>query len=338
MLFRSNSDRFLDLVTDPSGALDDLKELAVFITYDMEMFSHYTTMKPRTLDGEPTPPVSSMASITMGPDVNYFYQSEWEYLLVGDFDARENLSSVFEAIYAIRLICNSIAVFTAPDKFITTSVATPVMQACLSIPYVGPVLGPLAYILVHVAFAAAESAVDLLILVDGCSVPFVKLKQDGWVADPEGLVNFLETYAGPQDHSKSDHNDEGGLSYEQYLLIFFLATSDVETLARRTGDLIEWNVINVAENVYGHAHNLVEGFEIDEDHINDDNITPDVMYCVLDLTKRRLKDRPTEVDVEIWTDIKWMFLPTAMFQNWGAYQLPGSSGSLWGHTKVSRGY
>ena len=312
---------FIDLITDPSDAYRKLKDKALITAYDISMFSHYTTSKPYILDGEPTNfGFASAQGIPIGQKVNYFYQSEWEYLLVGRQDARQNLGAVTNVIYDIRLICNFIGVFINPGtaEFVTAQIAVPIQTALSGIPFVGPVLGIIAFFLVHAAFAAVESAVDLVILRDGCKVPVLKLKAEQWICRPEGIANFLATYTKPGGHSLSEHNKEGGLSYEQYLLGFFLITGDVDKLVSRTGNLIEYNVVHYDKNIYAKANGHYPGYKPKSS--NPQTETERLMTEALkEAGSFRLRNRHTDFNLVTEARMKFLFLPTPMLQGWSGF-------------------
>ena len=88
---------FLSKLTNAAG---ELGNHALLMVYDTEMFSDYST--PRLKNGEA--PRKSMAGIPMGPDVNYYYHSELEYLYNGNLaDAHVNLRSVAGMILLVQI-------------------------------------------------------------------------------------------------------------------------------------------------------------------------------------------------------------------------------------------
>jgi hypothetical protein len=199
------------------------------------MFSNYTTAKP---GGETA---RSVTNIEISPKINYFYQSEWEYLYNGEQSADTNLNAVTQLLLVVRIVCNYITVFSVHE---VTAIVSAIQGAFALLPPVGLVLGELA----RAAFVVAESIVDIAVLRSGNVVPLVKTSGE-WICKPSGILTVLQKAAagGTDTLALFDH----GLSYSNYMLLMFIGqallmsgTIDAATdlLAKRTGDLIEWNV------------------------------------------------------------------------------------------------
>jgi hypothetical protein len=308
----------IDLISNPGGAVQDMADWVLMMTYDTGMFSNYTTQKPAELSENgsivSTPPSKSVANIVMDPKVNYFYQSEWEYLLVGNKNSDDNLNAVKDLIYAIRLICNTIASF-ANDEI--KGVATAVQTACSAIPFVGPALGVILKFATHGAFAAAESALDLVALRNGHKVKLLKMHTDDWELSIAGIADTLKSLddGDISVESKEEHEGEDGLSYEQYMLIFFLVSSvfhadPIGTLSDRTGNLIEWNVINYKSKAC--ADNIENGF------VNTDNAAGAMSSAFAEENCFRLAKRHTDFNVTATIDLRLLFLSMPMFTQQGS--------------------
>ena len=75
----------------------DAADKLLLLTYDTEMFSCYATNSGETED---EPLEENMNGIPLSVDVNYYFQSELEYLYNGDLtDARNNLKAVTSMIF-----------------------------------------------------------------------------------------------------------------------------------------------------------------------------------------------------------------------------------------------
>jgi hypothetical protein len=313
-----NIDAVINLISNPRDAVQEAANWALMMTYDTSMFSNYTTNKPANLyENGDIPYVTSLMSvpktnprtnIRMAPKVNYFYQSEWEYLLVGNKDAVTNLDKVRDLIYDIRLVCNTIAAFTVSE---VRNTANGVKTAVSAIPYIGLALGVVLYFATFVAFAAAESAVDLVDLRNGCKVPLMKINGVGWICKPEGIADRMRTLEeGGGSETIQDHNDEKGISYEQYMIMFFLLTSDIDTLTQRTGKLIEWNVNNY--QVKANKNNM------NGQVVNTDGAVSAMSTAFADPKCFRLSKMNTDFDITTTVNLRLFFLTMPMFQQQGS--------------------
>jgi hypothetical protein len=235
LIAESLKNNIVGAFTDPLGALATAGDYTLVLTYDLAMFSNYTTAKP---GGET---VRSVTNIEMSPKINYFYQSEWEYLFNEKQSAAANLDAVTQLLLIVRIVCNYITVFSVHE---ITAIVSAIQGAFAWLPPVGLALGELA----RAAFVIAESIVDIAVLRSGNVVPLVKTAGE-WICKPSGILNVLKkaSEGGAETLALFDH----GLSYSNYMLLMFIGqavfmsgTVDnaANTLAKRTGDLIKWNV------------------------------------------------------------------------------------------------
>jgi len=245
-----------DIITDPGGSAARAGDYLLLLTFNTSVFSSYTTTRPEStsrgrddLSGIEFP--KSITGVPISPEVNYFFQSELEYLYSGFENAAKNLSAISKLIYMVRLICNYITVFSVRE---VSAVVTGIQTTFAWNPPLAILLGELA----RAAFVAAESAVDTATLRAGHKLPLIKSAAKGqWVCSPGGVVKALADTASDAAGLK-DEPQERGLTYSNYLLFFFISKAVVYTgdkadaateLAIRTGDLIEWNVINYRNGV-----------------------------------------------------------------------------------------
>lgn len=229
---------FLSKLTNAAG---ELENHALLMVYDTEMFSDYSA--PRLKNGEVSR--KSMAGVPMGPDVNYYYHSELEYLYNGNSaDAHENLRSVAGMILLVRFIFNYVASFTVESVRATVDGIRTALAGT----------GPFAVLvseLARMGFAIGESAMDVERLRQGERVALFKNKKT-WKFSIRGLADSITEDIGEivLDEvsgygSDESEGDDGALTltYTDYLRLFLLLV-DGDTLAVRTANLIELNVTN----------------------------------------------------------------------------------------------
>lgn len=220
-----------DVFSDPEKYLKSAADYILLLAYDTSMFSNYATGKPVGTAEK------SIAGIPFGPDVNYFYQSEWEYIYNQSSDAGENLEAVKKLLFALRLVCNYISVFEISE---IADMISSVQEAFSDLPLVGVELGEYA----RLAFAAAESVLDLAALRGGYRVPLIK-KSGEWVFFPGmDLLDMAKNIDGGAYKS--------GTSYCTYMIYFFLGDGRFDggdLLVERTAQLIEWNMINYKSKI-----------------------------------------------------------------------------------------
>lgn len=218
----------------------------LLIVYDTEMFSDAST--PGEDEGEKKGyPKENMAGIPLTTDVNYYFQSELEYLYNGDLsDAVANLRSVAGMLLLVRFVFNYVASFSV------NGVNSIVRSIKAALAWTGP-FAILAGELARLGLSVGESALDVARLRNGENVAIFKTDKT-WKLSISGLVNVATegiTDAALDNAFDLDHNggsdttdDEGvTLSYTDYMRLFLMLVSG-DTLAERTGKLIELNVTN----------------------------------------------------------------------------------------------
>jgi len=287
-----------NVMSDPSGSVEKAGDYLLLLAYGTSVFSNYATARPEStgkkrsdIGGIDFP--KSITGVTLNPEVNYFFQSEWEYLYNGSENAVKNLGAVSKLIYIVRLICNYITVFSVRE---VTSVVTNIRTAFSWNPPLGLILGELA----RAAFVAAESVIDLATLRAGHKVPLNKKGRSGeWICSPGGVASALGNAASYVTDGGNNSNDKG-LSYSNYLILFFVAKtitnqSAGDELAKRTGDLIEWNVINYKSSIHS-----------DEEKMN---------TALSDENRFKLEDMKTDFSLTTTVDMRMLFLSMVFAQN-----------------------
>ncbi|MCL2151933.1 MAG: DUF5702 domain-containing protein [Oscillospiraceae bacterium] len=251
------SDPVVNTISDPLGSLGNAGDYILLLTYSTSMFSNYTTTKPESVgktkdDLDEIKYPNSITGVPISPKVNYFFQSEWEYLYSGNDNAGENLSAITRLLFLVRLICNYIKVFSVSE---ITGIVNSIRAAFAWAPPIGLVLGELA----RAAFVAAESLVDVASLRSGHKVPLLKnITANEWLCSPSGIIKAISDAAADAAGGKDEKKEEKGLTYSQYMLFFFITKgifyigkeeNAATELATRVGNLIEWNVINYKRDV-----------------------------------------------------------------------------------------
>jgi len=252
---QASSEPVSSVLSDPQGSVARAADYLLLLSYCTSVFSNYTTARPEST-GKNRDDISgisfpkSVTGVPLSPEVNYFFQSEWEYIYNGSYNASSNLSAISGLIFIVRLICNYITVFSVSE---VTTVINAIRTAFAWNPPLGLILGELA----RAAFVAAESAVDVAVLRAGHKMPLIKSGKSGqWICSPSGVAKALADITTDfANLGNTDNSDEKGLSYSNYLVFFFIAkgltASDTAfEMVNRTADLIEWNVINYKNNVF----------------------------------------------------------------------------------------
>ena len=234
----------LSVLQDPVGSMVSAWEYMLLLSYCTSVFSNYTTSRPesigKTIDdiGDIEFPIS-ITNVPISPQINYFFQSEWEYLYNGEKCANANLSAVTRLIFLLRMVCNYIVVFSVPA---INSIVTSIKMAFSWAPPLAVILGELA----RAAFVAAESLIDVILLRSGYQVPLLKKVSAGqWICTPTGVIAAIEKIM----NDEVGGIYENGLTYSNYMIFLFVTRAVFSTeagtmLTQRAGDLIEWNIIN----------------------------------------------------------------------------------------------
>lgn len=129
-----------------------------------------------TLKAVKDDPAKTLSNYKINGKNNYLYGAEIEYILFGNRDSvKNNVTSMKASIYAIRFAFDCIFAFTDSEiKASTMSVGLAVQAATLGIvPY------KLVQVVLQLALAAAEAAMDLKLISNGVDVVVVKTK-DTW--------------------------------------------------------------------------------------------------------------------------------------------------------------
>lgn len=162
-------------------------------------------------------------------------QYELEYILAGKNSDIENLRWVAGRLILLREAANVMYLYSDSAKVS----AADMMAWGLAIVSLEPSLQPLIKNSLLLAWAYAESVLDVRRLFSGEHVPLLK-NRETWHLSLEHMLDFV-THLGEADDA------EEGLDYEDYLrLLLLLENEDTKTL--RCMDVMEMNMRNLAGN------------------------------------------------------------------------------------------
>lgn len=228
------------LLAGLSNIANDCTNKLLLVTYGTSMFSNYATNKPNASEKNET----SLTEVPFGKKVNYFYQSEQEFLYGGNASAEENLEAVSGMIFLVRFIMNYVSSFTLTD-------VTQMVQAiALALPFPANVI---VSELARFALVVGQSVIDRNKLRMGYRIPLMHTESShSWQLSPTGIaslgddaVKLLEGYRTGAD---AEVNEGTGFNYANYLSVLLLFV-DKATLTQRIRLLVELNMTNYKNGV-----------------------------------------------------------------------------------------
>lgn len=259
---------------------NDVTNKVLLLCYDTEMFSCYTTNDGETDD---RPLEENMNGILLSTDVNYFFQSELEFLYKGSNNAIDNLKAVTGMIFLVRFVFNYVASFMIP------TVKNTVNAVKASLAWAGP-FATLAGELVRLVMALGESVIDVSRLKNDAKVMLFKRTSDDWRFSLDGVLNMIksgteaELSDGMFSTGENNDDDSTGLRYKDYMRIFLLLV-DGDTLALRTRQLIEMNVTNKKNGINANEEAMKAAEKVDlSQAVTDFTITTSVDLKMLFLS------------------------------------------------------
>lgn len=163
-------------------------------------------------------------------------QYELEYILAGKSSDIENLRWVAGRMILLREAANAMYLYS--DR--TKTAEADAMAWGLAIVSLEPNLQPLIKHSILLAWAYAESVLDVRRIFGGEQVPLLKTRET-WHLSLEHMLDYL-SHLGSVEESK-----EEGLTYEEYLrLLLLLENKDTKTI--RFMDIIEMNLRRMQGN------------------------------------------------------------------------------------------
>lgn len=169
------------------------------------------------------------------PSANGALQYELEYLLAGKSSDMENLRWVAGRLILLREAANVMYLYSDSTKVSEADV----LAWSLAIVSLEPSLQPLIKHSILLAWAYAESVLDVRRLFSGEKVPLLKSRET-WRLSLEYMLDYV-THLGEKDEAQD------GLDYEDYLrLLLLLENEDTKTM--RFMDVIEMNMRKLEGN------------------------------------------------------------------------------------------
>lgn len=163
-------------------------------------------------------------------------QYELEYVLAGKSSDMENLRWVAGRLILLREAANAMYLYSDQTKVTEADI----MAWGLAIVSLEPDLQPLIKNSILLAWAYAESVLDVRRMFAGERVPLLKTRET-WHLSLEHMLDYLSHLG------SSDETSEDGLTYEDYLrLLLLLEDGDTKTL--RCMDVIEMNLRKMPGN------------------------------------------------------------------------------------------
>lgn len=142
---------------------------------DVEPIKAKATISDPSIVAKYTDKALTLSNIPINKYNNYIYGAEIEYILYGNLDVKKNVTSAKASIYAIRSLFNMIYAFTNSEiRNETRNIGLMVQAATMQVvPYQA------VQVVLQLALAFAESAIDLTSICNGMSVVVVK-SEDTW--------------------------------------------------------------------------------------------------------------------------------------------------------------
>lgn len=159
----------------------------------------------------------------LSPGKNTALKYEYEYILCGKNNDKENFVDTVQKILLMRNVVNAAYLLTDGQKMTEISAVAVSAATAIGIPFLEPIIKA---VLVE-AWALAEAVSDVKALLKGKKIAIVKTKQT-WKTDLGSL-------------GSESQGDETGLTYENYCQAMLMLEKE-ECLIYRTMDLIQINI------------------------------------------------------------------------------------------------
>lgn len=184
------------------------------------------------------------------PSVQGPLQYELEYILAGKNSDTENLRWVAGRLLLIREAANAMYLYSDRTKVMEADA----MAWGLAIVSLKPSMQPLLKNSILLAWAYAESVLDVRELLSGGKVPLLKDKKS-WRLSLEHMFDYVSHLGKTQDSKE-------GLDYEMYLrLLLLLENADTKTL--RCMDVIEMNLRTTPGNAGFRMDGCIDGLTVE---------------------------------------------------------------------------
>lgn len=191
---------------------------------------------------------TTLSNFAINEKNNYLYGGEIEYILFGNSNPAKNVTSAKASIYAIRFGFNCIFAFTDSEIRNSTMAAGLAVQAAT----LGIVPYQVVQIVLQLALAAAESAIDLSAMNHGLSVVIVKTK-DTWSLSMSGASNALKDAGNAAAQMLTDKITDGVTK------AISSVTSGLNDLLDAGAEELGSAITNVANSLEDSAKGVLEG-------------------------------------------------------------------------------
>lgn len=179
---KENSKTSANFLADVNNLLLKGRDKLYISEYATQMFSYYTVDKPKSEDGAAPDVKKTLSGYPFTAENNSMYKAEVEYILWGNPSGQADVQYTLTTIFGIRFLLNSIYAFTGDPEIrqISLMLATSIAGwTGFGIPLVQSVL--------IIAFALAETSLDIIALKEGKSVPIYK-STSNWQIKPSALT------------------------------------------------------------------------------------------------------------------------------------------------------
>ncbi|MEN2776895.1 DUF5702 domain-containing protein [Acetivibrio clariflavus] len=171
--------------------LETIRDEIYISEYALGTFNNYLSMKNlKSENGKNISQVDLRLRNRTDRKPYMYFENEIEYIIGGKDNEKANIRNVMTKILIIRIALNSLHIFLDPAKM-KDIVATAKKLAAVVSPPIAVFLIPLVTFLIVISWAAAESVIDLKLLMRGESVPIFKTRKD-WILSAEGGLEKLK--------------------------------------------------------------------------------------------------------------------------------------------------
>jgi len=188
--------------------------------------------------------IKTLSNYPINAKNNYIYGAELEYILYGNTNAKTNVTYAKASIYAIRFGFNCIYAFTNSEIRNTTMAAGLAVQAAT----LGIVPYQLVQIVLQLALAAAESALDLEMMNCGLDVAIVKTT-DSWALSVSGLSQTAANLATQVVNTAADKAITGAVN---------LVNTGIQNIVDATTDKLSGAIEDVTTNLTTATQKVVQ--------------------------------------------------------------------------------
>ncbi len=268
-----------DVLGDVGKVLETGLENIYIVDYIFQNFSYNTMVQEMAVKGEGLTTYPQVMSLESHSNLNkykgtaktlsnynitaannYLYGGEVEYILFGNKNPKTNVKYTKASIYGIRFAFNTVFAFTDSEIRNTTMAAGLAVQAAT----LGFVPYQVVQIVLQLALAAAESAVDLDMMSKGLDVVVVKTR-DTWSLSISGAIGMLtDTVAATAGDLVSDAITNAVTKVNEGINSVMEATTEelqgaVTKLTATVGNAAKSKGEEIVDSIYVELQNKIDG-------------------------------------------------------------------------------